>query len=278
MHLPPEIDSYVRSERKSIDGWLTQLDAQIIAEILVIQRERGVVGCVGEIGVHHGKLLLLLHLSTSAEERTFAIDLFKFQDQNADRSGLGDKDKFLRNARKYVGRVDRIDIFEGNSADLSWASIRAKTGQSCRFFSVDGGHTCALTVNDLTIAYNSLCDTGVICLDDYFNKEFADVSVGLTRFMNQIDDGEIAPFVISDNKVLLCRSAHRPDYIKRVRSAIPNSFYVKDTDFFGHPTPVFGTPQNLYSRVKQSAVAKRLRDHPAGIALKPYVRRIFGKN
>ncbi|MDA0241520.1 MAG: class I SAM-dependent methyltransferase [Proteobacteria bacterium] len=278
MPVPPEMDNYVRTGRKSVDGWLTELDARIIAEIVVGQRERGEVGCVGEIGVHHGKLLLLLHLSITAEERTFAADLFEYQDQNVDRSGLGDKERFLQNIRKYTVGTDRIDIFEGNSADLSWANIQEKTGQSCRFFSVDGGHTSALTANDLTIAYDSLSDTGVICLDDYFNKEFADVSVGLNHFMSTIEDNEISPFGISDNKVLLCRSAHRLDYIERLRTSIPDSFHVKDTEFFGHQTPMFRTPRGFYDRIKQSTVAKRLRYHPAGEALKPYVRRVFNKN
>jgi hypothetical protein len=275
--MPKNVERYVNSDRKAIDGWLSALDAWIIAELLAKQSELCIAGSVGEIGIHHGKLLLLLHLSTTDPERTFAVDLFEFQNENVDNSGSGSKAKFIRNVHQTGGRLEAIDIFETNSLRISWDEIKASVGQSCRFFSVDGGHTCELTLNDLKIASKSLCEGGIICLDDYFNEEFADVSVGLNRFMQETSDCRLVPISISDNKVMLCDADHKQIYQDAIREVIPGSYFVKDTEFFESVTPVFRTPAGMYDRIKQSKLAKALRSHPVGIALKPFVRKLLHK-
>jgi hypothetical protein len=63
-------------------------DAQVIA---------GTRGSVGEVGVHHGRLFILLYLLAEPDERAFAIDIFDEQHLNEDHSGQGDRKVFEEN-------------------------------------------------------------------------------------------------------------------------------------------------------------------------------------
>ena len=85
-----ELNRYTRSDIHKVHGWLEQVDVDYILEIASHQNHSKVFGSVGEIGVHHGKLFILLNLLTREDEHSFAIDLFNEQKENIDRSGLGD--------------------------------------------------------------------------------------------------------------------------------------------------------------------------------------------
>lgn len=54
------IDRYLRRDMKRVEGWLDPLTARIIAALGRHQTAGGLSGAVGEIGVHHGKLWLVL--------------------------------------------------------------------------------------------------------------------------------------------------------------------------------------------------------------------------
>ena len=150
--LSPAALRYASDGQKRVDGWLSRLDATIITTIGACQTADGVTGSVGEIGVHHGRLFILLALMLAPGERAFAIDLFEDQDANIDASGYGDKAAFLANLGRFSVDPGRVDILTGNSMDLHWQDIAAKVGQPARMFSVDGGHTADITENDLRIA------------------------------------------------------------------------------------------------------------------------------
>ena len=57
-----ELDRYTRSDIHKVHGWLEQVDVDYILEIASYQNHSKVFGSVGEIGVHHGKLFILLNL------------------------------------------------------------------------------------------------------------------------------------------------------------------------------------------------------------------------
>lgn len=85
---------------RSVRGWLNPYNAEFIVARSNIQRRAGFVRSVGEIGVHHGKLFILLLLTAAENERALAIDVFENQHLNTDRSGAGDRDAFLSNVRR----------------------------------------------------------------------------------------------------------------------------------------------------------------------------------
>jgi len=71
--------------------------ANMIATLSAVQEAQRVSGNVAEIGVHHGKLFILLYLLARGDERAVAVDLFADQTRNVDQSGAGDLDKFRVN-------------------------------------------------------------------------------------------------------------------------------------------------------------------------------------
>jgi hypothetical protein len=276
MQQPATLHDYLSRGLPRVDGWLSRLDADLICAISSEQANRGVRGTVGEIGIHHGKLLILLSLLRQSGEAAVAIDLFADQASNVDRSGEGNRAAFEANMARFGGASDNVVVIEGNSLALSWQDLSRRV-QPLRLFSVDGGHTAECAYHDLGIAEDGLTEGGVIVLDDYFNAEFPGVSEGCVRFL--VDrPGRLQPFAIGDNKLFFCRKTDEAVYVACIRKAVRDNLYVKDVDFCGSRIPLFRTPQRLYDKVKQSQLAKRYRDSPFGKALKPYVRRLLARS
>lgn len=96
--------AYLRRGCRNVGGWLFPYSARFIDSLLALQLESGVRGAVGEIGVHHGKLFILLALGRRPDEAAFAIDVFGDQHLNTDASGAGDRDIFVANTRRWLVR------------------------------------------------------------------------------------------------------------------------------------------------------------------------------
>ncbi|MEM1154252.1 MAG: class I SAM-dependent methyltransferase, partial [Pseudomonadota bacterium] len=263
---------YVHREMKRVDGWLSILDAELVTACAIHQHVLGIDGSVGEIGVHHGKLFVLLCLTRSLGESALAIDLFADQVRNIDRSGEGSRSAFEANLIEFLDSSDEIQIIEGDSLNLTWCEL-SKVVSPLRLLSVDGGHTARCAANDLRIADDALVDQGIVLLDDYFNPEFPGVSEGYAAFSAERPN-RLTPFAIGDNKVLLSRPAHRELFANALTSAIADTNLVKLVEFQGFQTPVFRTPRRMYDKLKQNPIAKRHRGSYLGRRLKPVIRRL----
>jgi len=160
---------YIRHGKFYVEGWLRTEAALTVAALSERQRALGVGGGIAEIGVHHGKLFILLYLLGRAPERAVAIDLFEDQHLNIDLSGSGDLAKFHRNLLRHADDA-RLALHQGNSMDLTGADLVRLAEGPLRFVSVDGGHTAETTAHDLAVADAALAEGGVIVLDDAFNE------------------------------------------------------------------------------------------------------------
>lgn len=274
--LPEAVARYAESGQKRVDGWLSALDAELIARVAAVQSARGLDGSVGEIGVHHGRLFILLALGLQPGERAFAVDIFGEQQHNVDRSGEGNEARFRENLARFGVPEDRVAVIRSSSLEIRWPEIERQVGAPARLFSVDGGHTALITANDLAIADAALAEDGVAVLDDYFNEEFPEVSQGMCQH-RLVDAGRLVPFVIGDNKLMLARPGHGASYRAALEAAVSSRFFVRRTEMFGEAVTVFRTPRRLVHRIRQSEVTRRLTNHPIGRALKPIVRRIVGE-
>lgn len=174
---------YVSRGLRRVGGWLKPEAAALISALSDAQAGRG---AVGEIGVHHGKLFLLLELCRKDGEAAVAIDLFDMQDENVDGSGRGNRSRFEQNLRAHARRPADVTVLAANSTALDSDTLLRAGDGSYRLFSVDGGHTAEITVNDLELAGEILAPGGVLIVDDYFNVEWPGVSEGVNRYlMNQ---------------------------------------------------------------------------------------------
>lgn len=190
--------------RGKVHGWLSRVAGDMLIALAPHLDLEG--RPVAEIGVHHGKFLILLALLTRG--RAVGFDLFERQEENVDGSGLGDRARFLENCRRYLGEGAPVEAVTANSLELDAAQVIGRCGAPPVIVSVDGGHTAELTANDLAIAAEAVAEDGVVVLDDTFNEMWPDVSVGLADFM-RARPGVLVPFAIGGNKVLFARSPER---------------------------------------------------------------------
>src|SRR5688572_5357948 len=122
------LQRYATRGHREVDGWLDDTAISLLLEFGRIQDAHRIAGPACEIGVHHGRLFILLHLMTRPDERSVAWDLFEHQDENIDRSGKGNKARFLANLTRHGCDVTRIDAVSANSLQLTPAGVRQTCG------------------------------------------------------------------------------------------------------------------------------------------------------
>ncbi|MGB3352086.1 MAG: class I SAM-dependent methyltransferase [Mycobacterium sp.] len=251
------MDGYAKKQAAKVSGWLAAESAEVISSLALKQIESGPAGGVGEIGIHHGKLFLLLYLSMQEGERAFALDVFEEQQYNVDASGRGDREIFLANLAKVGGDIERISIFATDSCSISAETLGAATGP-LRLMSVDGGHTEDITHNDMSLAEDLLLDDGILVLDDLYQARWPAVAAGAFRFM--LEPGRsLRPFAISPNKTYFCKSRPAAErYRRHLATAFPE-LRVGEADILGSNVLILGQ-RTIVNRVRNFPL---VRDNPA---------------
>jgi hypothetical protein len=244
------------ARHRSVPGWLDPYSARFIAAIGRIQIRSGIRGGGAEIGVHEGRLFILLKLLAAAGETTLAIDIFADQHLNADASGRGDEERFLANVERHA-RIENVELLRGSSLDVRAQEIVGRAGL-CRLFSIDGGHTAECALNDLELADACLQEAGVAILDDYFNPRWPDVSTGAAAYF--ANGGRLRPFAISPNKLYLADPNIHGLYQRELRRS-EHDFLEAEASMFGVPVLIFGVEPETWS------ARRRLRRWIKGTAL-----------
>lgn len=221
------LDEYLANIH-SVQGWLNNSTAVLSHALMRHQTEIGIAGNACEIGVHHGRYFIAVALGLTSSERGIAIDLFEAQDQNIDRSGKGDRALFERNVARFLDPA-KVTAVAGNSLQMSASDILSYGAM--RFFSVDGSHTTAATVNDLRLAEASLVPGGIVAADDLFNPAWTGVISGVSDYLR--GSPQLRPFALVPNKLLFCH----PDYVAKyrafLRTAFPKIIQRTDAEFMG---------------------------------------------
>jgi SAM-dependent methyltransferase len=211
----PEL-AYLRTHMETVEGWLDTTAAAVIHRLLRYQAAAGIGGNVLEIGVHHGRLFLLLALAAARGEHAVAVDLFDDQHLNASHSGSGDRAMLERNIRNHAPDAT-VQIVKANSTGLGEEFVRAHAGM--RFVSIDGDHSREGTFSDLRLAERLVVRGGIVALDDVYRPAWSGVTAGLHRYYR--DGGKLVPFAMVPNKLLLALDDH---YCRDFRSAIAREF------------------------------------------------------
>lgn len=235
---------YTQMKKETIGGWLDFEDLYSVKLLSDAQHAAGVVGSVGEIGVHHGLLFVGLAQAAYYSEPVFAADIFEQQQFNFDNSGRGDKAIFLKNIDTFTGRTSNdVTLFEGSSLDLTAARIAAKGLPRARMFSVDGCHTFDCTLSDIKVAACTLAPGGIVLIDDYAqavdpeHKKFVKgVSTAVTAFLG-LEGYDLVPFLATANKLYMSDSAHVAQYRKVLEDDLAFENCLDGTlDIHGHVT------------------------------------------
>lgn len=238
-----KLSTYLKRHYK-VDGWLDQYSAKWIADLSRVQCENGLSGSVGEIGIHMGRLFILLRLTAAAYEQCFAIDVFGGQHLNTDQSGCGDREIFLRNVQRWCGVNDDIIIIERSSLEVKPDELLAQCGRA-RLVSVDGGHTEECTINDLKLIEAILEERGVVILDDFYNQAWPAVAAGAAKYFFE-SNTKLRPFAVTPNKMFLAAPSTHHFYRVHMRK-IHNYRYDKTVHMFGSDVDLFGCELWRYS-------------------------------
>jgi hypothetical protein len=200
------LKNYVDGEQhRKVEGWLGDGAISMMLAADRWHKARNVEGHVLEIGVHHGRLLLLLAMLARQDELALALDLFEDQHLNIDYSGRGDRTAFWRNVDTYIGSRSNVLAIRANSLDLDAHSLDEQlAGKKVRLLSVDGGHTREHVLNDMALADAWLHPDGFVFVDDFYNADWPGVNEGVIRHLAD-PRHTLAPVCYGDNKLLMCK-------------------------------------------------------------------------
>jgi hypothetical protein len=143
----------------------------------------------------------MLALARRAGERALAIDLFEDDAINSNTRHAGRDRALFANARRLGIKLSEEETFKTSSLDIEATDILKRTTGRIRFFSIDGCHLYQPVENDLRLAERTLTAEGIVAVDDFFNKDWADVSFATYDFLRRTD--AIVPFAITSTKLYL---------------------------------------------------------------------------
>jgi hypothetical protein len=228
------LDWYMQNGFLNVEGWVHPAVVDFVKLVDTAQRGWGVTGGAAEIGVHHGKLLLLLNSVCSEQEQSYGIDVFEQQELNIDHSGLGSRAIFESNLKNYDRHAGRnVSIIAGDSLTLDF---HAAIKHPVRLFSIDGGHTVEHTISDLKKAQTRLVPNGVVILDDISSHHWLGVIEGVIEFLRARPS--LVPVAIGYNKLILVNLSYADVYRNLfLKSGSATKFPVR---FCGHDLVAFG--------------------------------------
>lgn len=232
-----------------VTGFLEPGNLPVLEVLDAAQRARRVSGAVAEIGVHHGRLFIGLHLLQRGVGKSVAIDLFGDQELNIDKSGHGDQTKFTDNVALWSS-MDGVVLHQGDSRKLTADVLLEKSGGPIRFFSVDGGHTEEIVFSDMRLAEETLAEGGIVIADDVFNQQWPGVAVGTLKYLD--DGAKLVPFAIGFNKTLFTQPEFADYYRAELVSAFTGNLRIQTeaTVFAGHDVQYLApvTPVDILRR------------------------------
>jgi hypothetical protein len=273
------VSRYLRVGCKKVEGWLQPFSARYISEVAKVQNEFCKGAAAVEIGVHHGKLFILLHLAGS-RKKDLAIDVFEDQDLNIDRSGCGDRRRFVEHLERWGGDLEKVSIWQKSSLTIAPEEIIKEVGQVA-LFSVDGGHTRECAYNDLKLADASLREDGVVILDDFFNESWPEVCVGSIDYFNDAAS-RLKPFALTPGKMYLCTPQWSNFYRENLRQRFATWEFDKEVEMFGSPVQLMGiAPLWLKYPAHTTAfgrAVRRAKEAMKASPIGPVLKRVLGKS
>ncbi|MBX3043613.1 MAG: class I SAM-dependent methyltransferase [Candidatus Kapabacteria bacterium] len=266
------LQNYIKSGYRSVEGWYSQDSLRIINHINSYQINNLISGNIAEIGVHHGRSLILLSLMMASNEKCFAIDLFENQFENPELSGKGNLAIVKNNLTKFNCPIERIEIISSNSKDVNADYLIGKSGEKIRFFSLDGGHSADVVESDLKLAEYCLAKGGIALLDDYFDQSWPGVSEGLMRHL-LLNDSNLIPFAIFDDKIMMTNSRELIIRYQEHLNKLQPEFLIKSIKFMDADCIVISKSNSkIKDKLRQSKLWQIMKNKNIGKLLRKSVK------
>lgn len=252
----PNLVNWLRN-LPAIEGMVLPSSAYISAALAQFQARNDYHGNIAEIGVYHGKYLAGLATSTLPDEKTIAVDLFEDQDQNEDVAGYGEagfeaplraltQDVFVKTMSTYAPHAELL-TFKRSSLNVT-ADELMPGGQRIRFFSVDGGHTHDVFLNDLRLAEATLAPHGIVAIDDILNPDWPGIITGAVRYFDV--QTKLRPVAFIENKLLCAYEPHADIYRTALREIAPRSLRRRNVEFSNFTADEYGDGFDLHVFLK----------------------------
>ncbi|HRV80957.1 MAG: class I SAM-dependent methyltransferase [Planctomycetes bacterium] len=186
-----------------IDGWFSVESAAAWDAMLCKQNALRAQGHMLEIGVWKGKSATLMAIhSDPTQEVVVLVD--KYLDQPAIESALHNV---------YANLGDSFQLLKMDSRRLVLDPILVDGFEAFRWIHIDGEHSGRAVINDLSVANTLLSDQGVVCIDDYFNWLYPQVTEAVNRYVREHPD-QFALFLCGYNKAYLARPHHAHTWLQ----------------------------------------------------------------
>jgi len=193
-----------RSEFSDIPGFL-QAESMVLWDFfLTLQARLGISGHLLEIGVHMGKSAVLGALYMRPEELAVFVDL-NFRDQARDAI--------------QKARPGQNVFLEQRSCDILREPLLRNSAGGFRWCHIDGDHTGYSTTQDLCTAAYLVGERGIICVDDFFNFRYPQLTSAVYQFLNA-DSARFRMLFCGANKCYICRAQAYASYEHEIRESM----------------------------------------------------------
>ena len=191
------VDTFISEIEGRIEGWFYKPDILCLWLIDLIQKRMEIPGDLCEIGVYHGKSLLLLANLRRPDEIIYGFDDFR-----------GKKEQIVREVlESYAYSTEGVTLIAGNVQDNDNEKLKTTLSAPLRLLHIDGGHTYSECMHDLVSFGYFLGQGAVIAVDDYFDREYPGVSSAVTAYCRSPEGRAYRPFLAGQNKLYLCQAS-----------------------------------------------------------------------
>lgn len=210
----PSIDQ--RSLDK-IPGWLSPTARVLTAILIDLQRERGDVTGVLELGVYKGKYLsVLTRCVQGLNVPVVGVDAFLERPKRkltaVHRSSA---ERQIHEAiASITGEPSQAVLIASYTQDVDLGTLMKIATNRFSFISVDAGHDASDLVTDMEIADRALSPKGITAVDDVYNETTPGVAEGFFRYFQRTPEVNLAPFATGGNKVFMCRREQHDAYFR----------------------------------------------------------------
>lgn len=249
--LPAPVERFITRDMHRLKGWLNPIDARIIALADSWQRASGVRGDLCEIGVYHGRGLVLFGLLAQPGETAFGVDLFDLPDAHT--RGRGSRDQARAALARFCDGA-RCELITKSSLELTAEDLRGADGEPAgiRLFCVDGGHEREIAEHDFRFAEKVLAQGGVVVVDDFFNRRWPGVSEAVNAVF-AAGETALRPFAVGQAKVYFATG----EFADRYRAALKRDWRPRLESprvMFGEPVAITPLPSK-WERLRMDALA-----------------------
>jgi hypothetical protein len=192
---------YVNQDSAQVEGWFFPPDMLSCCLIDQIQRAQGPKGNLCEVGVWHGKSLVLFSHFLAADERLFGFDLFP--------------DDLLAKARgnmERFGVLAQTQLIAQDTSKLTLEQLKPVLGEGVRLLHIDAGHEYHEVLHQLHLFAPFVKRAGCIVMDDYQDREFPGIGAAVLDFAEIDRPRRFVPFFAGGNKMFLCEAGEAPRY------------------------------------------------------------------